>query len=608
MDCTHDAEVIRFERSLVSGIASETGAVRHAAQLAQGQRNVPPPDSTDQASPFSALLDEANIPPGPAPTIVAAANPKGAARPKDGAARPQEDCPQRPTAAETSPIPQQPAAGSSAPQIQTAPPPGGQKASDVAAAALAALVDRNGGGETDAHADAPPAATPGDQIVTNLPADLNAGSSAAAPANRRDDKSAKSDASDSSASNPDAADTPAIGQQVPTPQPIAVALTLAAIAPAPPAPDPSQNGSDIGDPDSANASAPDPDEIAALGDAIKARGGKADRADAPPNLGSNASETASDRGPKPDAKTVDAARLTPSLTASPPEKTPLPPSGQDQSTPINGSQDDTADAIAARQAPVSHARQLGARPQASDTDAAPGSDSGIAPAADPNAPRDVSAKLPLADITRQALDTLARHSERPEIAPDQPAIGTQAGDTAHASNAAPLAPALLTIPAATSNAPAAGAPAVPIAGIAVEIAAQAQAGRSRFDIRLDPPELGRIDVRLEVDRDGKVTSRLIVERPETLDILRRDASEIERSLQQAGLKTADGNALQFSLRDNDTSGGFGGFGGYNPYPNSGSPAGAARLIIPDRELPPLDGAAAGYGGSASIRGGVDIRV
>src|SRR5207253_320920 len=34
--------------------------------------------------------------------------------------------------------------------------------------------------------------------------------------------------------------------------------------------------------------------------------------------------------------------------------------------------------------------------------------------------------------------------------------------------------------------------AVPLSGLAVEIATQAQAGRHHFEIRLDPPELGRI--------------------------------------------------------------------------------------------------------------------
>jgi hypothetical protein len=102
----------------------------------------------------------------------------------------------------------------------------------------------------------------------------------------------------------------------------------------------------------------------------------------------------------------------------------------------------------------------------------------------------------------------------------------------------------------TPNAPyaAAALAPVPVSGLAVEIAAQARDGKSRFEIRLDPPELGRIDVHLHVDRDGTVTSRLVVERSETLDLLKRDAPTLERALQNAGLKTGD-QGLEFSLRD-----------------------------------------------------------
>ena len=88
---------------------------------------------------------------------------------------------------------------------------------------------------------------------------------------------------------------------------------------------------------------------------------------------------------------------------------------------------------------------------------------------------------------------------------------------------------------------------VPVAGPGRRDRRAGQAGKKRFEIRLDPPELGRIDVRLEIDSDGQVKSRLIVERSETLDMLRRDAPQLERALQQAGLKTSD-NALEFSLR------------------------------------------------------------
>lgn len=139
--------------------------------------------------------------------------------------------------------------------------------------------------------------------------------------------------------------------------------------------------------------------------------------------------------------------------------------------------------------------------------------------------------------------------------------------------------------------------AVPVAGLAVEIAAQARAGKNRFEIRLDPPELGRIDVRLDVDREGNVTSRLVVERAETLDLLRRDAQQIERALNQAGLKTGE-NALQFSLRDQ----------GQAQHGDRGQDEGeAARVIVADDD-PAANETVRGYGRLLGLGGGLDIRV
>ena len=92
------------------------------------------------------------------------------------------------------------------------------------------------------------------------------------------------------------------------------------------------------------------------------------------------------------------------------------------------------------------------------------------------------------------------------------------------------------------------APQVPVNALAVHIAAQAQNGVKRFEIRLDPPELGRVDVRLDVGRDGQVSTHLIVERAETLDLLQRDAKALEKALNDAGLKTSD-DGMTFSLKD-----------------------------------------------------------
>jgi len=138
--------------------------------------------------------------------------------------------------------------------------------------------------------------------------------------------------------------------------------------------------------------------------------------------------------------------------------------------------------------------------------------------------------------------------------------------------------------------------AVPVAGLAVEIVSRAQDGLRRFDIRLDPPELGRIDVRLDVDTAGKVTSRLTVERAETLDLLRRDAPQLERALQHAGLNTEGG--LEFSLRDQN-------FANREQAPRN--PA-AAQLLVPEDEAAAAEAARRGYGRMIGLGGGVDIRV
>jgi flagellar hook-length control protein FliK len=188
---------------------------------------------------------------------------------------------------------------------------------------------------------------------------------------------------------------------------------------------------------------------------------------------------------------------------------------------------------------------------------------------------------------------------RGDVASEAAAAATPA-----APPSATPAPAL----AAAQNAPAATAPgmaAVPISGVAVEIVARAQAGSNRFEIRLDPPDLGRIDVRLDVDRQGNVTSHLVVHRSETLDLLRRDAPQLERALQDAGLKTSS-DGLQFSLRDQ-------GSGGQNQNAqnqatqDNGAPR-VARVVVPPEEGGALAVSARGYGRLVGSNGGLDIRV
>ncbi|WP_027582541.1 flagellar hook-length control protein FliK [Bradyrhizobium sp. Ai1a-2] len=157
----------------------------------------------------------------------------------------------------------------------------------------------------------------------------------------------------------------------------------------------------------------------------------------------------------------------------------------------------------------------------------------------------------------------------------------------------PSANSQLTVTAATTH-----SNAVPVSGLAMEIAASAKSGKSRFEIRLDPPELGRIDVRIHVDNNGQVTSHLTVERPETLQMLRQDANQLQRALDNAGLSTGN-SGLQFSLRDQSSSGQN---GGHQPNPN------AHRLIVSEEDSVPATVAGRSYGRMLGASGGVDIRV
>jgi flagellar hook-length control protein FliK len=201
-----------------------------------------------------------------------------------------------------------------------------------------------------------------------------------------------------------------------------------------------------------------------------------------------------------------------------------------------------------------------------------------------------------ADASAQPDKTTSAHHDTP--APDvistaKPADATQPLPLLQANGP--------TVPQTAAQTPATPAPAtapqavaLPIQGIAVEIAGKALAGKNRFDIRLDPPELGKIHVRLDVDHKGEVTSIITADRSDTFDLLRRDAQSLERALQDAGVRTSS-NGLQFSLRDQ---------GQQNmPTPFTDS----ARVIVRDDALD-TEITAPVYRSLSGNRAGLDIRV
>jgi hypothetical protein len=95
-----------------------------------------------------------------------------------------------------------------------------------------------------------------------------------------------------------------------------------------------------------------------------------------------------------------------------------------------------------------------------------------------------------------------------------------------------------------------------------------------------------------------VTSHLTVERPETLTMLRQDANQLQRALDNAGLSTGN-NGLQFSLRDQSSQGQNDG--------NQSNPN-AHRLVVSEEDSVPAAVAGRSYGRMLGSSGGVDIRV
>jgi len=302
------------------------------------------------------------------------------------------------------------------------------------------------------------------------------------------------------------------------------------------------------------------------------------------------------------ATNIDAASATDAavLTAAAAATTPVAPkttllkaavavSGK-TAAPIAATTPPGATAPSATSTPLAATSDTTAPPSAAAGKPAPGN--GIADAAKTDVSVSAASTAATAVVAAHARSSDAVTAHLPT---DSSEAGVQASGAIQPQPptlAAAVAPAGALIVAAATNAP------VPLSSLALEIAVSARSGKSRFEIRLDPAELGRIDVRIDVDRNGQITSHLTVERPETLSMLRQDAPQLQRQLDDAGFKTGDGG-LQFSLRDQSSSG-----------QNDGRETGrnAQRLIVRDEDTIPAAVAGRSYGRMLGSSSGVDIRV
>jgi flagellar hook-length control protein FliK len=152
-------------------------------------------------------------------------------------------------------------------------------------------------------------------------------------------------------------------------------------------------------------------------------------------------------------------------------------------------------------------------------------------------------------------------------------------------------------PAVTQNVQVSTAPTPNMPALAVEISAKSQSGAKQFDIRLDPPELGRVEVRLSIDATGKASAHLSADQPQTLDLLQKDAPTLTRALRDAGLDVSQ-NGLNFSLRQQSGDTGAGN--------NQGRSTGGRSFSLTATSNVDATSASAAY--SASADGRVDIRV
>jgi flagellar hook-length control protein FliK len=127
---------------------------------------------------------------------------------------------------------------------------------------------------------------------------------------------------------------------------------------------------------------------------------------------------------------------------------------------------------------------------------------------------------------------------------------TASGHVAPAANAAPAAPA--AEPVLNARAGELGR------SLGVEIARKVDAGEDMLRVRMNPAELGRVEVTLAFDDKGRVQATMRAESQHTLELLRQEAPDLGRALDQAGIRS-DASSFRFESRDGGTgnSGGNG---------------------------------------------------
>ncbi len=86
--------------------------------------------------------------------------------------------------------------------------------------------------------------------------------------------------------------------------------------------------------------------------------------------------------------------------------------------------------------------------------------------------------------------------------------------------------------------------------VKVNITKSAVKGVDKIEIQLKPEDLGHIEIKMQISKDGKLQAHIISSRAETMDILQKDMSSLEKAFNDAGFNTDEGS-FSFSFRGRD---------------------------------------------------------
>ena len=176
---------------------------------------------------------------------------------------------------------------------------------------------------------------------------------------------------------------------------------------------------------------------------------------------------------------------------------------------------------------------------------APGAERAAAPVESAAAPEAKPAAAADAPKAQSAIAKTATHSA--EAAPD---IKTDAAPSSNTSTpadtlATPRNTAADTTRTVQTNPALQNAPSTTIQ-VYQRMIDRIDGRAQRFEVRLDPVELGRVDVRIEVGADKKVPAVLAAHDSAALTDLMRGQRSLERALADAGIDLADGG-IKFEL-------------------------------------------------------------